>query len=76
MVNIILTDHAKLRLFQREIDVHEAKYIAKNGKITEIQIDGTIVKTGTLSNGKKIEIAIIKAKNKLIIKSVYYEDYI
>jgi hypothetical protein len=74
MAEVILSDHAKYRLLERQIDTHEAKKVAKSGKVTKTQPDGTIIKTGVCSNGKFLTVAILKVGNKVVIKTVYYED--
>ena len=72
MVQIVITDHAKYRLLERGIDVHEAKKIAKNGKVTKSEFDGTLTKVGLCSNGKSLTVVSIKQGNKIIIKTAYY----
>ena len=72
MAEIVLTDHVKYRLFEREIDTHEAKKIVKNGKITKTDPDGTITQSGLCSNGKILTVVSIKEGNKIIIKTAYY----
>lgn len=72
MAEIIVTDHAKYRLLEREIDVHEAKKVVRNGKITKTKFDGTITKEGVCSNGKSLSVVFIKEGNKIIIKTAYY----
>lgn len=72
MAEIILTDHAKYRLLEREIDVHEAKKIAKNGRIIKNESDGTITKVGVCNNSKSLVVVSIKEKGKIIIKTAYY----
>ena len=70
-----LTNHGKDRLLERGIDTHEVKKIAKNGKITKTEPDGTIIKEGACGNGKLLSVVIIKkGKNKIIIKTAYYAN--
>ncbi len=76
MAEVILTNHIKYRLYERNIDVHDTKKIAKNGKVTKTDIDGTITKHGICSNGRPLSVVTIEINNKLIIKTAYYEDKI
>ena len=72
MTQIVLTDHVKYRLLEREIDTHEAKKIARKGKITKTELNGTITKVGVCSNGKSLVVVLIIEGNKIIIKTAYY----
>ncbi len=72
MAEIVLTDHVKYRLLEREIDTHEVKKIAKNGKTTKTESNGTITKVGVCSNGKTLVVILIIKGNKIIIKTAYY----
>jgi len=72
MKNIILTNHAKYRLFERGIDVHQVKKVVKNGSIVKSDLDGTMTIKGVTDNGKTLEIIGHKQNNKFIIKTAYY----
>ena len=72
MAEIVLTDHVKYRLFERGIDAHEAKKIAKNGKITKTESDGTLIKAGACNDGRILSVVSFKEGNKIIIKTAYY----
>jgi hypothetical protein len=72
MTRIILSDHAKCRLIERGIDVHEVNRIAKNGAITKKDADGTITKSGICSNGKRLLVVLITENTKIVIKTAYY----
>ena len=74
MAEIIVTDHAKYRLLERDVDVHEAKKIASNGKVTKTESGGTITRTGTCSNGQSLIVVSKKEGNKIIIITAYYEN--
>ncbi len=74
MAEIVLTDHAKYRLLERKIDVHEAKKIAKNGRVTKTESDGTMIKVGLSSSGKLLEVVCRREENNIIIKTAYYEN--
>ena len=72
MAEIVLTNHVQVRLLERGIDTHEAKKIAKNGKVTKTESDGTLTKEGVCGNGKILTVVLIKQGNKIIIKTAYY----
>lgn len=74
MAEIILTDHVKYRLLEREIDVHEAKKIVKNGQVTKSESSSTIKKVGVCSNGGSLTVISKKEGNKIIIITAYYEN--
>lgn len=74
MAEIAVTNHAKYRFLERGIDVHEAKKIAKNGQVTKTESDGTIIKTGVCSNGRLLVVVSTVERNKIIIKTAYYEN--
>lgn len=72
MAEIVITDHAKYRILERKIDVHEVKKVAKNGKITKTESDETTIKMGQCSNGKSLMVVSKKEGNKIFIKTAYY----
>jgi hypothetical protein len=70
MPQIILTKHAKQRVFERGLDTRNVKNIAKNGKATNSGPDG-IIKTGVWQ-GKTIDVVIQKIiGNKIKIITAY-----
>lgn len=73
MAEPILTIHGKYRLLERGIDVHEAKKIAKSGKITKKQLNDTIIKEGIV-DGKKLFVVTSNNKKGITIITAYYES--
>lgn len=74
MPRVELTNHAKYRLMEREIDVHQAKKVAKNGSVVKQDSDGTIVVKGTTDQGKILKVVYKIENNKLIIITAYYAN--
>ena len=75
MVVIILTDHAKYRLLERGISAHEVKKIAKNGQTIKVEANGIMIKMG-MYNDQQLSVVIKKYSNKIIILTLYYENYV
>ncbi len=73
MSNIILSNHAKFRLFERGIDVREVKRVAKNGNITKVEINGIIIKKGICPNGQALTVISKNERNTIVILTAYYE---
>ena len=72
MIKIVLSGHAKYRLLERNVDVHEAKKVAKYGKIIS-ENKGKIKKEGIYDKNKKI-IVVCKnlSENVILLITVYY----
>ena len=73
MAEVVLTNHVQYRLYEREIDAHEAIKIAKDGKITKRSSDGSIIREGICANGKKLFVVSILRGNKILIETAYYD---
>lgn len=74
MAEIILTDHAKYRLFQRGISAHEVKKIAKNGQIIKIEAGGIMKKAGMCSEGQRLVTVVKNYKNKIVVLTIYFKN--
>jgi hypothetical protein len=74
MADVSITDHAKYRLLERCIDVHEAKMVAKNGEIKSVQSNGSIVKRGKVSNGNILNVVTVRSGSRIIVKTAFYEN--
>lgn len=75
MSEIVLTEHVKFRLMERSVSVHDARKIAKSGKIIK-NLDGGLVKKEGLSSSGKIIVVVCKEtkypKNVIVVVTAYY----
>lgn len=74
MTQIVLTNHAKARLIERGIGVHDAKKIAKNGEIVGHEENGLLKRRGLSYDKRRIIVISKEGKGKIIILSAYYEN--
>ena len=74
MPKIVLTNHVKLRLLERNIDVHDIKMVVVNGKVTKTEPDGTLIKVGICDDKKTLAVVYMSIGSKFIIKTAYYES--
>ena len=73
MAKVVLSNHVQYRLYEREIDAHEAIRIAKDGKVTKRSLDGSIIREGMCSNGKKLFVVSILQGSNIVIETAYYD---
>ena len=73
MVNVFLSLHGQTRAIERKIDIHEAKKIAKQGKIVKIDKDGSLIKEGVVNGRKLMVICKDLGKKGIMIITTYYE---
>ena len=69
-----MTHHVKSQMIEREVSVHDARNIAKNGKIIKSGLDGIIIRTGKGYNNRPIEVVTKEFNSKIIIITAYYAD--
>ncbi len=72
-MKVILTNHAKYRLLERGIGVHDVKNIAKNGEIVKSEENGIIKKRGFAHDEKNLIVISREEKGEIVIISAYYE---
>jgi len=77
-MKVILTNHVKCKLLERNIDVSTAKRVAKNGKKTSGGMEGIIIKKEILEGDRVLKVLIKEMfggkVKKIIIITAYYED--
>jgi len=77
MSEITLSNHAKYRLMERGLSVHDIKKIAKSGKIIKVLEDGQFKMEGLCNNGKKAIVVCKKtnySRNDIVIITAYYAN--
>ena len=74
MIQIVLTNHAKYRLLERNIVVSQIKKMVKDAPRTKRESDDTISTRAALADGRVVKVFYKLAGNKIIILTAYYAD--
>lgn len=72
MFRVILTTHAKYRLFNRKISLSRIKKVLKDGYFIKKDSNGTISKRLKFEDGKTLQVVYLIKENKFIIITFYY----
>lgn len=72
-MKIELTNHAKYRLMERQIDVGQAKSVVKSDLKTNSRSSGKVVVSAVVANGRTVEVVYQRlSKSSVIILTAYY----